>query len=112
MSALNGQSISQLFDSNGNLRIAVVIFWDQTTGLLRNANYTTQQDGVKNGCIIGDNPTNTPVDITIVRPAGGSHTITIPARSGAVTVAQVASQPWASNPPMHDDVNGWTFALS
>lgn len=113
MPALDGQSISTIRDGDGNTVIAVVIFWDPATGLLREDDYTTVQDGVKHGAVIADNVTNRSITLILENATNGSaRTVSVPARGRALTLAQLASLPGMSNPPKHDDVRGFTFDLS
>jgi hypothetical protein len=114
MPALDGQSISTITDGDGKTVIAVVIFWNPADGTLRNANYTTVQDGVKNGAVIADNVTNNPISIVLKNDVNGNaRKISIPAHGRALTVAQLA----AINPPVgpittHADVQGFSFDFS
>lgn len=111
MPALNGQSISTLRDANGNTVIAIVISWNVADRTLRDATYTTVQDGTKTGAVIADNPTSKAVTMRLTNDASGnSRTINIPAHGRALTVAQLAGLP---NPiTTLDDVNGFTFDLA
>jgi hypothetical protein len=111
MPALNGQSISTLRDGAGNTVVAIVISWNVADGALRDATYTTVQDGVKTGAVIADNPTTKAVTMRLTDDAGGnSRTINIPAHGRALTVAQLAALP--SPITTHDDLNGFTFDLA
>lgn len=113
MGALNGESISTIRDGAGNVVIAVVIFWDPATRLLRNGTYDTVQDGTKTGAVIADNPGTKAVTIRLSNDAGGnSRTVNVPGHGRALTVAQLASLPIMSNPPTLDDLTGFTFDLA
>jgi hypothetical protein len=111
MPALNGEIISTLRDASGNTVIAVVVFYDPNTNLLRDASYTTVQDGVKTGAVIADNVTTQPVTVVLTNDAQGrSRNINVPAHGRALTVAQLANLP--SPITTLQDVNGFTFALA
>ncbi len=111
MPALSGEIISTLRDANGNTVIAVVIFYDPNTGLLRDSTYTTVQDGQKTGAVIADNVTTSAITVVLTNDAQGhSRTISIPAHGRALTVAQLAALP--SPITTLADVNGFTFSLA
>lgn len=110
MPALSGEIISTLRDGNGNTIIAVAVFYDPNTRLLRDGSYTTVQDGTKTGAIIADNTTTSSIGVVLTNAQGGARTLNIPAHGSALTAAQLA----ALNPPVTtlDDVNGFTFQLA
>jgi hypothetical protein len=111
MPALNGEVISTLRDGNGATVIAVVIFYDPNTRLLRDDTYTTVQDGTKTGALIADNVTTKPIGLVLTNPSTGQqYTVNIPPHGSAYTVAQLAGL----TPPIAslNDVNGFTFNLA
>lgn len=113
MGALSGQSISTIRDGSGNVVIALVIFWDPVTRLLRNSTYQTVQDGTKTGALIADNPGTKSLAIRLSNDAGGnSRTVNVPGHGRALTVAQLAALPVMSNPPTLDDLTGFSFDLA
>lgn len=111
MPALSGEIISTLRDANGNTVIAVVIFFDPNTRLLRDSTYVTVQDGTKTGAVIADNTTTKAITVVLTNDAqGNSRTISVPAHGRALTVAQLAALPTPIT--TLDDVNGFTFNLA
>jgi len=107
--ALNGEIISTLRDGNGNTVIAVAIFYDPTTRLLRDGSYVTVQDGTKTGAIVADNTTANSITVVLTNAQGASRNVSVPAHGRALTAAQLAALP---NPVTTlDDVNGFTFQL-
>jgi hypothetical protein len=109
--ALSGEVISTLRDASGNTVIAVVIFYDPNTLLLRNSTYTTVQDGTKTGALIADNVTTKPIGLVLTNQSTSQqYTVNIPPHGSAYTAAQLA----ALTPPITqlNDVNGFTFNLA
>jgi hypothetical protein len=108
--ALNGEIISTLRDGNGNTIIAVAIFYDPNTRLLRDGSYTTVQDGTKTGAIVADNTTANSITVVLTNAQGASRNLSVPAHGVASTAAQLAALP---NPVTTlDDVNGFTFQFA
>ena len=113
MPALTGEVISTLRNAQGNTVIAVVFFFTPATRALRNDVYTTVQDGQKTGAVIADNATNKAIRLVLTNDVNGNtRSVSIPAHGRALTVAQVAGLPGMSNPPVLDDLNGFTFDLA
>lgn len=110
MPALSGEIISTLRDGSGNTIIAVAIFYDPNTRLLRDGSYATVQDGTKTGAVIADNTTSQSITVVLTNIQGASRNVSIPAHGRALTAAQLAGL----NPPIAslDDVNGFTFQLA
>jgi hypothetical protein len=111
MPALSGEVISTLRNAQGGTVIALVLFYDPATRLLRDSTYQTVQDGTKTGALIADNTTSRPITVVLTKDtSGNSRTVSVPAHGRALTVAQLA----ALNTPITtiDDLNGFTFDLA
>jgi hypothetical protein len=106
--ALVGEIISTLRDGSGAPIVAVVIFYDPATGLLRNATYSTVADGDRFGAVVVDNITNGPVAIQLTNDvSGNARKLNVPAHGRAFTVAQLAALP--ANITSLSDLNGFSF---
>jgi hypothetical protein len=112
MPALNGEVISTLTDSNGNVALQVVFFYDPVTRLLRDSTYTVTGGAIKTGAVIVDNQTGVAQTLVVVDPAltRGTRTINIPIGGRVATVAQLAALPTPFT--TLDDMNGLTLALA
>lgn len=109
MPASVGQVVSTLPNETGNTIVALAVFYDPNTRLLRDSTYVTVQDGTKAGALIVDNATARTVKIVLTNDANGnSRSMTIPARGSAFTANQLSKR----NMSTLDDVNGFTFSLA
>jgi hypothetical protein len=91
--------------------VALCIFYDPATRLLRDGTYQTVQDGTKTGALVADNTTSQAITVVLSNDAlGHPRTVNVPAHGRALTAAQLAALPAPITTV--DDLNGTTFQMA